>query len=92
MTPFFSFATLAYTRVARLHHKKETKKKLQNPNYCKKSKFSLRCPENLKKKMPNDTLIYMDIKVGRVFFFFFFFFFPYLETSCRRWRGESIPN
>ena len=60
---------------------------VDSPN-CKKSESSLGCPNNLK-KMPNDTfLIYMDIKVVS----FFFFFFSDLETSCRRWRGESIPN
>ena len=41
-------------RIAQLHHKqrkkrnKETKKKIQNPNYCKKNKYSIGCPENLK--------------------------------------------
>ena len=52
VTLSFSFATLAYVKVARLHRKekkKRTKKKLQNPNYCKKSEFSLGCPENQKK-------------------------------------------
>ena len=52
VTLSFSFATLAYVKVARLHRKekkKRTKKKLQNPNYCKKSESSLGCPENQKK-------------------------------------------
>ena len=75
MTPSYSFATLTYTRVARLHRKekKENKKKeqrtkkkenLQNPNYCKKSESSLQTLQKPRKleKEPNDTfLIYKDI-------------------------------
>ena len=56
VTPSFSFATLAYARVTRLHRKekkdmnKEKKReKLQNPNYCKKNESSLECPEDQKK-------------------------------------------
>ena len=83
MTPSGSFATLTYTRVTRLHRKekKENKKKeqrtkkkenLQNPNYCKKSEYSLQTfqmPRKLEKE-PNDTfLIYEGHQKDEWFFF-----------------------
>ena len=56
VTPSFSFATLAYARVTRLHrkekkemNKQKKREKLQNPNYSKKSESSLGCLENQKK-------------------------------------------
>ena len=59
MTHFFSFASLAYTREARLHHKEQRKKrkkkkrnkekKLQNPNNGKKNESSLGMTKKLEK-------------------------------------------
>ena len=77
MTPFFSFASLAYAREARLHckeqrkkrKKKKNKEKLQNPNNSKKNESSLGCPENLKKNVKRHLL---DLHGHQRYDFFFF--------------------
>ena len=79
MTPSFSFATLAYARVIRLHHKEKKEKKqrkkekLQNPNYSKKSESSLGSPENQKQNAKRYLLDLHGHQSDEFFFFFFFF-------------------
>ena len=87
-TPFFSFATLAYARVARLHHKQRKKRNKEKNSKSKllweKRVFSWmpRKPE----KLPNDIfLVYMDIKKKSFCFFVLFFFF-----SCSAWLPYNL--
>ena len=85
MTPFFSFASLTYTRVARIHCKqrkkrnketKKRKKKFENPNYCNKNESSLKSPENLKNCQTTPSyLVYLDIRKMRFFLVNLFVFF-----------------
>ena len=55
-------------------YNKETKKKIQKPNYCKKNKSSLGCSGNLNKLSNDIFLMYMNIKMKSFFFVFFCFF------------------